>query len=63
MAPSDVVFRFVLSADGNTDMRTFRVVQVQGDAAEDLELYKVIFFALPTLWLDGEAPFPSSRIR
>ena len=57
MADSDIVLRFVYSADTNADMRTFRVLQVLEDAAEELELYKVFFFNnLSTLGLDIEGP-------
>lgn len=46
MVDSDIVLRFVSSTDA--DMRTFRVLQVFENAAEELELYKV-FLYLPTL--------------
>ncbi|KAF8138175.1 hypothetical protein EV363DRAFT_1155660 [Boletus edulis] len=40
MANTDIVLRFVLSTDSNVDMRTFRVLQVLGNATEELEVYK-----------------------
>jgi len=40
MADSDIILRFVYSSDTNADMRTFRVLQVLEDAADELELYK-----------------------
>ncbi|KAF8558998.1 hypothetical protein OG21DRAFT_1519378 [Imleria badia] len=40
MADSDAVLRFVFSTDSSVDMRTFRVLQVHDNTAEELELYK-----------------------
>lgn len=45
MADSDIILQFVYSSDAGVDMRTFRVLQVLGDAADELELYKVLSFA------------------
>ncbi|KAH7887919.1 hypothetical protein F5I97DRAFT_1926327 [Phlebopus sp. FC_14] len=42
MDESDIVLRFVSSADVNADMRTFRVCQVIEGAAEELELYRFV---------------------
>lgn len=50
MADSDVVLRFASNIDSGADMRTFRVLQVPENAAEELELYKVAF-CLPTVCL------------
>ncbi|KAF9246952.1 hypothetical protein BU15DRAFT_57896 [Melanogaster broomeanus] len=40
MTESDIVLRLVSSTESNVDMRTFRVLQVIENAAEELELYR-----------------------